>query len=138
MLTVLLFITYFIYYICYCLVDDNESELQARSVCTLDLLCWAFQIARGMDYLSSRNVLHGDLTLRNVFLCDDNIVKISDYGLAKNLYKSDNYPTSESNPLKRLALESMSDQIFSVYSDIWGFGKLMKLKQIISLFQPNI
>lgn len=27
-----------------------------RNVTTIDLLCWAFQVARGMEYLASRNV----------------------------------------------------------------------------------
>lgn len=49
----------------------------ARPVCTSDLVCWAFQVARGMDYLSSKKILHGDLAARNILLCDDNIVKVS-------------------------------------------------------------
>jgi serine/threonine protein kinase len=31
-------------------------------VCTHDLLCWAFQVARGMDYLASRKVRLTDMT----------------------------------------------------------------------------
>ena len=63
----------------------------ARSVTTTDLLCWALQVARGMEYLSSRRVLHGDLAARNVLLSEDNVVKICDFGLARSLYKSDVY-----------------------------------------------
>lgn len=62
-----------------------------RIVTTTDLVCWSFQIARGMDYLASRKVLHGDLAARNILLCDDNVVKICDFGLARSMYKSDNY-----------------------------------------------
>jgi serine/threonine protein kinase len=36
-------------------------------------------------------VMHGDLAARNILLADDNIVKICDFGLAKSMYKSDNY-----------------------------------------------
>jgi len=35
--------------------------------------------------------MHGDLAARNVLLADDNVVKICDFGLAKSMYKSDNY-----------------------------------------------
>lgn len=38
-----------------------------------------------MDYLASRNVFHGDLAARNVLLCENNIVKIADFGLARSL-----------------------------------------------------
>lgn len=36
-------------------------------------------------------MLHGDLAARNVLLAEDNIVKISDFGLAKDIYKDKNY-----------------------------------------------
>jgi serine/threonine protein kinase len=35
--------------------------------------------------------MHGDLAARNILLADDNIVKICDFGLAKSMYKSENY-----------------------------------------------
>lgn len=39
-------------------------------------------------------VLHGDLAARNILLSDNNIVKICDFGLAKSMYKTDNYKKS--------------------------------------------
>lgn len=62
-----------------------------RLVTTSDLLCWSFQVARGMDYLASRKVLHGDLAARNILLCDDNVVKICDFGLARSMYTTGEY-----------------------------------------------
>lgn len=70
---------------------QSDYKGPKRSVTTTDLLCWAFQVARGMDYLASRKVLHGDLAARNILLCDDNVVKICDFGLARSMYKTDNY-----------------------------------------------
>lgn len=70
---------------------QSDYKGPTRSVTTTDLLCWAFQVARGMQYLASRKVLHGDLAARNILLCDDNVVKICDFGLARSMYKTDNY-----------------------------------------------
>lgn len=70
---------------------QSDYKGPSRSVTTTDLLCWAFQVARGMQYLASRKVLHGDLAARNILLCDDNVVKICDFGLARSMYKTDNY-----------------------------------------------
>lgn len=36
-------------------------------------------------------VLHGDLAARNLLLADDNVVKISDFGLSRDMYKKDIY-----------------------------------------------
>ncbi|XP_055548127.1 vascular endothelial growth factor receptor 1 isoform X2 [Wyeomyia smithii] len=96
----------------------------ARSVTTTDLVCWASQVACGMEYLASRKVLHGDLAARNILLCDDNVVKICDFGLARSMYKSDNYKKKGEAPLpfKWLALECISDNIFGTYSDVWAYG----------------
>jgi len=37
-------------------------------ISTCDLISYSFQIARGMDYLVGKKVLHGDLAARNVLL----------------------------------------------------------------------
>lgn len=58
---------------------------------TTDLICWSLQVAQGMTYLTSRNVLHGDLAARNILLCNNNVVKICDFGLARSLYKRPEY-----------------------------------------------
>ncbi len=37
--------------------DEDGSDVPAnQSFSTCDLICWSFQVARGMDYLSGRNV----------------------------------------------------------------------------------
>lgn len=74
-------------------VSDNVTinSNPAITLTTNDLLCWAFQVARGMDYLACRKVLHGDLAARNILLSDNNVVKICDFGLARSLYENENY-----------------------------------------------
>lgn len=97
------------------------------TVTTSTLVGWGFQVARAMEYLSSRNILHGDLAARNVLLCDDNVVKVCDFGLARTMYNSNNYKKKGEAPLpfKWLALESLTDHVFSTHSDIWSYGIVM-------------
>ncbi|XP_031632064.1 vascular endothelial growth factor receptor 3-like [Contarinia nasturtii] len=110
---------------------QKEDSVQAplRSVTTTDLLIWSFQIARGMQYLASRKVLHGDLAARNILLCEGNVVKICDFGLARSMYNKDCYRKNRDKeallPLKWLALESINDFVFSSYSDVWSFGVVL-------------
>ncbi|KAK3877300.1 hypothetical protein Pcinc_017977 [Petrolisthes cinctipes] len=91
---------------------------------TSDLICWAWQVAQGMDYLSSRKVLHGDLAARNLLLADSNVVKISDFGLSRDMYKKDIYMKKADDlmPIKWMSVEAIRDRIFSVQSDVWAYG----------------
>ena len=47
------------------------------------MLLWCKQIAEGMEYLQTKNVIHRDLAARNVLVETVKQVKISDFGLAK-------------------------------------------------------
>ncbi|GJQ81452.1 Pvr [Trypoxylus dichotomus] len=102
----------------------GDYKGNVKPICTKDLLSWAFQVSRGMEYLASRKVLHGDLAARNILLADNNIVKICDFGLAKSMYKSDNYKKKGDGPLpiKWMSIESIRDKVFSTQSDVWSFG----------------
>ena len=94
--------------------DYSRSD-QLRPVCTKDLLCWAHQVARGMQYLASKRVMHGDLACRNILLAQDNVVKICDFGLAKDIMNN-NYQKSTDGPLpvKWLAVECIRHYIYFV------------------------
>jgi FMS-like tyrosine kinase 1 len=102
------------------LIDGSQI-----SVNTTDLVSWAFQVANGMDYLATRKIVHGDLAARNVLLCEGHIVKICDFGLAKSLYRNYTYQCKKNAklPFKWLALEVMTDRLFSVQSDVWAYGE---------------
>ncbi|XP_031623834.1 ankyrin-3-like [Contarinia nasturtii] len=106
--------------------DPPKSEyIKIHSISMSDLLSWSFQVAQGMQYLISCNILHRDLAARNILLCTNNVVKICDFGLARDFSKKGYYRKKdgiEKVPLKWLALESLSEPKYSVYSDVWSFG----------------
>lgn len=60
--------------------------------------------------------IHRDLAARNVLVCDDNIVKISDFGLARDLENSDYYRkmTDGRLPVKWMAPESIIDSFRTI------------------------
>lgn len=87
-------------------LNEGPSELHDKDhpVTGRDLLCWSFQIARGMEYLASIDYIHRDLAARNVLLADDNIVKICDFGMAKDVYKYQEYKKKNDVSTRKIQL----------------------------------
>jgi serine/threonine protein kinase len=68
-------------------------------------------------------LIHRDLAARNVLLTDDDIVKICDFGLARDCDYGDYVRKGDGPlPIKWMAIESMKDKVFTSKSDVWSFG----------------
>lgn len=64
--------------------------------------------------------MHRDLATRNILVGGNLILKIADFGLARDVYKTDVYFKEGSGilPVKWMAIESIFDKIYTVKSDV--------------------
>lgn len=104
--------------------DKSGIPGESSPFTTSSLVCWAWQAAQGMDYLASRRVVHRDLAARNLLLADNNVVKIGDFGMSRDIYKTEAYVKQSDDlvPIKWMSVEAIRDRFFTVQSDVWAFG----------------
>lgn len=100
-------------------ITNEHNTIKMR-----DLFEFAFDIAKGMEYLHARKYIHRDLACRNCLLDDRQRVKIADFGLCRKVDMETNlYATMHERELPvRWFPPEIIERGFGITSDIWSFG----------------
>ncbi|KAK0142730.1 Receptor-type tyrosine-protein kinase FLT3 [Merluccius polli] len=107
--------------------NSGKQPEELKALTYNDLLSFAHQVAMGMEFLSSRNCIHRDLAARNVLVTKDRLVKIGDFGLARDINNDSNYVVRGNVrlPVKWMAPESIFHGMYTMKSDTWAYGVLL-------------
>jgi serine/threonine protein kinase len=94
---------------------------------TQEVKLMALQIADGMAYLSSirpKAIVHRDLAARNCLVSAEKVVKVADFGMARETYEDEMYRMERRQlmPIRWMAPESLKDGTSTSQSDVWSFG----------------
>uniref|UniRef100_A0A674KBY3 Tyrosine-protein kinase n=1 Tax=Terrapene triunguis TaxID=2587831 RepID=A0A674KBY3_9SAUR len=93
---------------------------------TKQLVKFSLDAAAGMAYLESKNCIHRDLAARNCLVGENNVLKISDFGMSR---QEDDGVYSSSGlkqiPIKWTAPEALNYGRYTSESDVWSFGILL-------------
>ncbi|XP_011254082.1 fibroblast growth factor receptor homolog 1 isoform X2 [Camponotus floridanus] len=105
----------------------GQESKERKTLTQKDLVSFAYQVARGMEYLASRRCIHRDLAARNVLVSDEYVLKIADFGLARDIHCHDYYrkTTDGRLPVKWMAPEALFHRVYTTQSDVWSYGILL-------------
>lgn len=103
------------------------KELQKNRTTVTEYECryYIFHIMNGIRYLHNHQILHRDLKLGNIFLADNLIVKIGDFGLATRILSLNDHRKNRCGTLNYYAPEVLLGNGYSFEVDIWCMGIIM-------------
>ena len=96
------------------IIRNNEMDLEKA-------FTWSIEFCRGMQYLNSIGLeSHKDIKPENIFITEDNHIKIADFGLVN--FESKEYTAGSR---KYMAPESRKGKTYNIQSDMYSFGIVM-------------
>ena len=116
---------------CYLVMEYLEGESlksiisNKKPLSQLSKLEIARQIANGVSYAHSKGVIHRDLKPANIFIREDGVVKILDFGVAK--LKTSNITTKGTilGTISYMAPEQLQGKEIDERADIFAIGAIM-------------
>lgn len=89
-----------------------------------ELKIWKFfiEMSLGLNHLHSLKILHRDIKTINMFLGKDDIIKIGDLGVAKQLNQTSNMAYTVVGTPYYLSPELCEEKPYNHKSDVWSLG----------------
>jgi hypothetical protein len=94
------------------------------------------QISKGLKYIQDKKIIHRDLSPKNILIDDNLIVKISDFGMAKNLISENIEETNSEYGTILYSPPEFSENICSEKSDIYSLGIIYF--EILNMFKTDM
>jgi len=101
-------------------VNKFKGDLPENTVWKLFL-----QVVLALRHMHSRKILHRDLKTLNIFLDENNNVKVGDFGVAKVLSTQTNFARTIVGTPYYLSPELCEDKPYNEKSDMWAAGVVL-------------
>ncbi|KAL4433127.1 hypothetical protein ABPG74_010822 [Tetrahymena malaccensis] len=92
------------------------------------------QICLAVKYLHDNKILHRDLKILNVFICNNGLIKLGDFGVSKQLENKDILTSTHVGTAYYLSPEQCNQHSYNHKVDIWMLGCL--LYELCTLDKP--
>ena len=87
---------------------------------------FALQIAKALEHAHSRNIIHRDIKPQNMMLLRDGTLKVTDFGIAKNMVSQGTIGLGEAiGSVHYVSPEQAKGSLIDARSDLYSFGIVM-------------
>ncbi|KAH9145018.1 hypothetical protein AeRB84_011047 [Aphanomyces euteiches] len=108
--------------------DRGSLDTIVRSVGSIPeriLACMTFQILNGLQQLREARHFHRDIKPQNILVTSDGYVKLTDFGLARQLQGTFDMAKTFVGTFKYMSPERVQNQPYDFASDIWSLGLVL-------------
>lgn len=105
------------------MVVDTEND--PRGFSEERVLTWFCEIASALRYIHSRSVIHRDLKSGNIFVSENESLRIGDFGLARNIGHGLSTARSQEGTDSYMAPEMLFGKPYTQKVDVWSLGCIL-------------
>ena len=87
-----------------------------------DILDWLVQLCLALSYIHDKKILHRDLKTQNIFIQNENKIRIGDFGIAKIFNQTKEMAGSMIGTPLYMSPEQYNGKKYGFKSDIWSLG----------------
>lgn len=112
----------------YCKLGDLSKFQNKRPINEIYMQNFVYQLKDALKYLKDKEIIHRDLKPQNLLISEGHILKLSDFGLAKELKKEDAEidlkQTYCGSPMY-MSPELIQHKKYNSNSDLWSIGVII-------------
>tara|TARA_B110000881_G_scaffold9974_1_gene7547 strand:- start:1549 stop:2619 length:1071 start_codon:yes stop_codon:yes gene_type:complete len=105
----------------FCERGDLSLLLKGNILNEKDVHKYFIHLVSALQYLNNRQIIHRDIKPKNILISNDDILKLTDFGFAKQINVTDMSQTICGSPLY-MAPEILAASPYSTTSDLWSIG----------------
>ncbi|NWY40315.1 MOS kinase, partial [Sylvia atricapilla] len=119
--------------------EDDEGGCGRKTLSMEDTMCYSCDIMTGLAFLHSRDIVHLDLKPANVFITEQGVCKIGDFGCSQKLEKGlsqSGHVCHQGGTYTHRAPELLKGERVTAKADIYSFA--ITLWQMLMREQPYL